>query len=56
MNRTYYPRPAIAACLIAALAPSLLRGGRYVYGEPAGTAGPPGEGTATDSASPAFRR
>jgi len=36
--------------------PSLLRGGRYVYGEPAGTAGPPGEGTATDSASPAFRR
>jgi hypothetical protein len=36
--------------------PSLLRGGRYVYGEPAGTAGLPGEGTATDSASPAFPR
>jgi hypothetical protein len=32
---------AVAACLVAALA-SLLRGGRYVYGEPAGTAGPPG--------------
>jgi hypothetical protein len=46
---------AVAACLVAALA-SLLRGGRYVYGEPAGTAGPPGEGTATGSASPALRR
>ncbi len=46
---------AVAACLVAALA-SLLRGGRYVYGEPAGTAGPPGEGTATGSASPALPR
>jgi len=46
---------AAAACLVAALA-SLLRGGRYVYGEPAGTAGPPGEGTATGSASPALPR
>jgi hypothetical protein len=46
---------AVAACLVAALA-SLLRGGRYVYGEPAGTAGPPGGGTATGSASPALRR
>jgi hypothetical protein len=46
---------AAVACLIAALA-SLLRGGRYVYGESAGLAGPPGEGTAADSASPASRR
>jgi hypothetical protein len=46
---------AVAACLVAVLA-SLLRGGRYVYSEPAGTAGPPGEGTATGSASPALRR
>jgi hypothetical protein len=43
------------ACLIAAVA-SLLRGGRYVYGESAGLAGPPGEATAADSASPASRR
>jgi hypothetical protein len=43
------------ACLIAAVAP-LLRGGRYVYGESAGLAGPPGGGNAADSASPAFRR
>jgi hypothetical protein len=57
-------RPGLAAAFGFAIArlpdrrpgPSLLRGGRYVYGEPAGTAGPPGEGTATDSASPAFRR
>jgi hypothetical protein len=46
---------AAVACLIAAPA-SLLRGGRYVYGESAGLAGPPGEGTAADSASPASRR
>jgi hypothetical protein len=46
---------AAVACLIAALA-SLLRGGRYVYGESAGLAGPPGEGTAADSASPASHR
>jgi hypothetical protein len=38
---------AAVACLIAALA-WLLRGGRYVYGESAGLAGPPGEGTAAD--------
>jgi hypothetical protein len=43
------------ACLIAAVA-SPLRGGRYVYGESAGLAGPPGEGNAADSASPASRR
>ncbi len=46
---------AAVVCLIAALA-SLLRGGRYVYGESACLAGPPGEGTAADSASPASRR
>jgi hypothetical protein len=46
---------AAVACLTAALA-SLLRGGRYVNGESAGPAGPPGEGTAADSASPASRR
>jgi ABC-type thiamin/hydroxymethylpyrimidine transport system permease subunit len=45
---------AVAAWLIAALA-SLLRGGRFVYGEPADTVEPPGQGTAADSASPAFR-
>ena len=43
------------ACLIAAVA-SLLRGGRYVYGESAGLAGPPGEATAAGAASPASRR
>ena len=46
---------AAVACLIAAMA-SLPRGGRYVYGESAALAGPPGEGTAADSASPASRR
>jgi len=46
---------AAVACLTAALA-SLLRGGRYVYSKSAGLAGPPGEGNAADSASPASRR
>jgi hypothetical protein len=46
---------AAVACLTAALA-SLLRGGRYVYGETAGLAGPPGEATAAGAARPAFRR
>jgi hypothetical protein len=50
-------RPASinTSIMLIALA-SLLRGGRYVYGESAGLAGPPGEGTAADSASPASRR
>jgi len=43
------------ACVIAALA-SLLRGGRYVYGESAGITGPPGAGTAAGAASPASCR
>ncbi len=46
---------AAGGCLIAALA-SLLRGGRYVYGESAGITRPPGEGTAAGVASPGSRR